>query len=116
MNRQELRERGHQLVSHYKGPERRQNGGGDQFIIVRSWQTFLIVVGIVISSVFAFGTLRDTAAESERRIHDLEMHTLTIETYQAGQNATEQRLQRIENKLDAQDVREFTRDGKKASH
>jgi hypothetical protein len=91
----------------YVASERRRSGDkGDQFLIVKSWHTTIIVITLIVGVVLAYGTLRDGNDENTRRIRDIELRpSVTREVYDIGQRSIEKRLDRIDAKLDAQDVR-----------
>lgn len=91
----------------YIANERRRPGDkGDQFLIVKSWHTTIIVITLIVGVVLAYGTLRDGNDENTRRIRDLEQRpTVTRDVYDIGQRSIEKRLDRIDAKLDSQDVR-----------
>ncbi len=83
-----------------------EEGKRQQFFVLRTLHLILIVLGWVVISVAQFVTLRDQSADNERRIQELETRpVVTREVYENGQKAIEQRLDRIENKLDREQER-----------
>jgi hypothetical protein len=74
----------------------------EQFIIVRSWHLVILVLGLIVSSVLSYGKLQAQADESQRRIQDLEHKPVVTEfEFDMRMRALEQRLERIERKIDA---------------
>jgi tetrahydromethanopterin S-methyltransferase subunit G len=68
---------------------------------VKNWHVLLTLALWLVLVVAAFTTLRDDAEESKRRIHDLEQRpVVTEQQYENGQHGLEQRLDRIERKID----------------
>lgn len=95
----------------YTGEERRKNGS-EQFIVVKSWHTVIIVLTLIASALLSYARLRDTVDDHERRIREEETKpVVTKEVYEMGQKSIEHRLDRIDQKLEAQDLREFSRQG-----
>lgn len=70
-------------------------------LMVKNWHVILTITSWLVVCAMAFAALRSQTAENERRIHDLEQRTsITIQQYQDGQRAIDQRLDRIERKID----------------
>ena len=89
----------------YEGIDRRQHTGKiDQFLVIKSWHTVIIVLSIIVSITLAYASLRDGHDEDARRIHDLEQRPAVS---QESINDLNYRLQRLELKLDRQDLNEF---------
>lgn len=82
----------------------------DEFVVVKSWHTLIIVLSLLITGVLAYASLRDQVTEDHRRVTDMEQNRLTKELYDAGQKETERRLANIEQKLDQRETRDFKRD------
>lgn len=81
-----------------------ENGGS--VITVKNWHVVLTLLAWLVGCTLAFATLRAQGDENERRIRDLENRpSVTLQQYQEGQRVLEQRLDRIERKLDAADTR-----------
>lgn len=75
-------------------------------ITVRNWHVVLTMVTWLVICTMAFMTLKAQGDENERRIQQLELRpTVTLQQYQEGQHNIEQRLDRIERKIDAVDAR-----------
>jgi hypothetical protein len=71
-------------------------------VTIRNWTVVLAFVSWLVGGIWMFSSLRATADESVRRIEVLEHNQpVTIDQYREGQRAIEQRLDRIERKLDA---------------
>ena len=69
--------------------------------LVKNWHLLLTLVAWLVLGTLAFANLRAQSDENERRIHDLESRpNVTLQQYQDGQRNLEQRLTRIEDKLD----------------
>jgi hypothetical protein len=81
------------------------NGDGS-VITVKNWHVmFTLITWLVVCSM-AFATLRAQSDENERRIRELEQKpSVTLQQYQDGQRVLEQRLDRIERKLDQADAK-----------
>ena len=80
----------------------------DSFVIIKSWHTVIIVLTLIVTGTVGFANLRDQGDENTRRIEDLERRPqISPEVYEANQEATREHLNRIEHKLDLQDVRNF---------
>lgn len=74
--------------------------------MVKNWQVFLTLLVWLVTIVAGFTQLHDHAEESRRRIEQLEQRpVVTEQQYIDGQNALKTRLDRIENKLDAAEIR-----------
>lgn len=81
------------------------NGDGP-VITVKNWHVLLTLGTLLVTGAMAFATLRAQSDENERRIRELEQRpSVTLQQYQDGQHVLEQRLDRIERKLDQADVR-----------
>jgi hypothetical protein len=79
---------------------------GPQVLTVKNWHALLILVSWLVLSTMAFANLRSQSNENERRINELESRpNVSLQQFQDGQRNIEQRLVRIENKLDAADAR-----------
>src|SRR5271155_527919 len=73
-------------------------------ITVKNWHVFLTLGAWLVFGAMAFATLRAQSDENERRIRDLEQKpSVALQQYQDGQRVLEQRLDRIERKIDAPD-------------
>lgn len=80
------------------------NGGS--IMQVKNWHVLLVLLTWLVIAVVSFTTLRIQQDETERRVLELEKRpTVTYDQYKDGQSAIEQRLSRIENKLDAEQAR-----------
>jgi hypothetical protein len=80
----------------------------ESFVIIKSWHTVIIVLTLIVTGTVGFANLRDQGDENTRRIEDLERRpTISPQLYDANQEATREHLNRIEHKLDLQDVRNF---------
>ena len=78
-------------------------GTGGNVLTVKNWHVLLVLVSWLVLAVMAFTNLRAQAEEEDRRIRDLEAKpTITYQQYADGQHNLEQRLERIERKLDAE--------------
>ena len=100
-------------TSFYEGIERRQKPErSDQFVVIKSWHTVIIVLSIIVSVTLGYASLRDGNDENTRRIHDLEQRPTVS---QESINDLNYRLQRLELKLDQQDIRDFKRLGEAPS-
>ena len=75
-------------------------------ITVKNWHVILTMAAWLVFGAMAFAALRAQSDENERRIRDLEQKpSVTLQQYQDGQRVLEQRLDRIERKIDATDAR-----------
>lgn len=75
---------------------------GEGAMIIKNWHVALTISLWLVLCSMAFATLRAQSDENERRITELEHKpSVTLEQYQEGQRVLEQRLDRIERKLDA---------------
>jgi quinol-cytochrome oxidoreductase complex cytochrome b subunit len=105
-------------TAEYTGTERRVSERrqvalpekSEQFIIVKSWHILISVITLIVVITLFFGSLRDDTINNTREIQEMKQQNLTRDLYELGQKNTEQRLERIEKKLDAQDVRNFAAD------
>lgn len=74
-------------------------------VAVKNWHVVLTLITWLVVCTMAFSSLRAQSDEQERRIRDLEQRpAVTLQQYQDGQHVLEQRLDRIERKLDAADT------------
>jgi hypothetical protein len=81
-------------------PQRRATENG-RFLLVRHWHVIVLLVGWVITAAAGYATLRANSDENARRISDLEHRTfVTREEYEARGKELNDRLERIEKKLD----------------
>lgn len=105
----------------YQGIERRFAGrrqsdqpehaeASEKFIIVKSWHIVISLLSLIVIVTLFFGSLRDDTIQNKQEIQEMKQQNLTRDLYELGQKNTEQRLERIEKKLDAQDVRNFAAD------
>lgn len=93
----------------YQGIDRRKSRGqSEQFIVIKSWQVLISVLTIIVLATLYIGSLRDGHDEDARRIRDLEMQPRVT---QQSIDELNRRLDRLESKIDAQDLREFRRLG-----
>lgn len=98
-------------MSVYAGEERRLDPPpiqSEQFIVVKSWHTLIIVLTVVVGIVLSYGAVRDQTDENTRRIRDLEQRPAVT---QQSVDDLNRRLGRLEDKIDAQDLREYKRSG-----
>lgn len=73
----------------------------EQFLIVRSWHVLIVLTGLIVSGVLSYGKLQAQAEESARRVQELEHKPVMTEfEFDNRMRGVEQRLDRIENKLD----------------
>lgn len=91
------------------GQDRRHDAGpqSEQFVVVKSWHTVIIVVTLMVTLVLSYGSLRDRLDEHTRAIEELKSRP---QVSKPELEAIDHRLERIERKLDAQDLRDFQRD------
>lgn len=77
-----------------------------QFVVIKSWHAIsviLVLLGWLAFSVAYAVSTRDQTIENTRRIETLENRTyISTDAYQNEERAIEQRLDRIERKIDAQ--------------
>jgi hypothetical protein len=111
-----------EATAKYEGKERRvqdRRSGSDQrhyfekseqFVVVKSWHVVISILTLIIVTTLWFGSLRDDTANNTREIQEIKRQNLTRDLYELGQKNTEKRLERIEQKLDAQDVRNWAID------
>lgn len=93
----------------YTGVDRRRSGQhSEQFIVVKSWQVLIFILTLIVSATLYIGSLRDGHEEDARRIRDLEMQPRVT---QQSIDELNRRLDRLETKIDAQDLREYRRLG-----
>lgn len=77
-----------------------------QFVVLKTLHVVLVLLSWIVITVAQFVTLRDQSSDNQRRIEELENRpVVTRDLYENGQRAIEQRLERIENKLDAEQER-----------
>lgn len=77
------------------------NDGDGSVITVKNWHVLLTLITWLVVCTMAFANLRAQGDENERRIKELEQRpSVTLPQYQDGQRALEQRLDRIEGKVD----------------
>jgi hypothetical protein len=70
-------------------------------VTVKNWHVFLTIASWLVIVAMAFASLRAQNDENERRIRDLELRpAVTQQQYEDGQHVLEQRLDRIERKID----------------
>lgn len=75
-------------------------------IVVHNWHLVLTIICWLVLCTMAFTTLRAQSDENERRIQQLELRpNVTLQQYQDGQHNIEQRLERIEKKIDDVETR-----------
>jgi hypothetical protein len=78
------------------------NENGGSVVTVKNWHVLLTLVTWLVICTMAFANLRAQGQENERRIQELEQKpSVTLQQYQEGQRVLEQRLDRIERKIDA---------------
>ena len=71
-------------------------------VTIRNWTVVIAFVSWLVGGIWMFSSLKATADESVRRIEVLEHNQpVSYEQYKEGQRSIEQRLERIERKLDA---------------
>jgi uncharacterized protein HemX len=75
------------------------NGG--HFIVVKSWQTLLLLLGMMGSALAGYTVTKFQTEENTRRIETLEKDNVRKEQLEDVQR----RLQRIEDKLDREHAR-----------
>jgi hypothetical protein len=79
-------------------------GNGNGVLVVKNWSVVLALVSWAVFCVGAFFTLKAQTDENTRRLLELEQRpAVTLMQYQDGQKVLEQRLDRIERKLDNAD-------------
>jgi len=96
----------------YQGVERRHDSGqSEQFVVIKSWHTVIIVLTLIVTASMAYKGLNDANEDNARRIRELEQRpAVTRDMYDVGQQTIKERLDRIEGKLDSQDIRNFRSD------
>lgn len=77
---------------------------GEQFVVIKSWHTVIIVLSLIVTGVFSYATLESATSENSRRIHDIEQRPAPS---QESIDNLNWRLKRLELKLDQQDERAF---------
>lgn len=89
----------------YTGVERRHGSStSEQFVVIRSWHVLILVISILVSITLFAGNLRDSNDENSRRIRDLEQRP---QVSQQSVDELNRRLERLEQRFDAQDLREY---------
>lgn len=77
----------------------------EKIVEVKSWQALLTLITMAVLCVLAYARLDSQAAENQRRIMELENRPIvTNPVYENGQRMIEQRLERIERKIDNVDA------------
>jgi hypothetical protein len=95
----------------YEGEERRHSSGrrhkdfqrGEQFIVIKSWQTLLVILTLIGGLVLSYGTLQERESQDRLDIRELKEHSIAKDQFQS----LDKRLERIEKKLDDQEFRDF---------
>jgi hypothetical protein len=96
----------------YDGVERRHNSSAsEQFVVVKSWHTVLILITLIAGIILSYGSVRDQTDENTRRIRDLEQRP---QVSQQSVDELNRRLERLEQRFDTQDLREYQRLGEPA--
>lgn len=72
-------------------------------IMLKQWHLIVTAITWTLLAGMAFASLRAQSEENERRINELEQKpSVSLQQYQDGQRNTEQRLIRIESKIDSE--------------
>jgi len=81
-------------------------GGNGNVVIVKNWRVILTLITWLVVCTMAFTSLRVQSDDHERRLRILEERpSVTRQQWETGQRSIEQRLDRIERKLDETDAR-----------
>ncbi len=84
------------------------NENGGSVVTVKNWHVLLTLLTWLVICAMAFANLRAQGEENERRIRDLELKpAVTEQQYEDGQRVLEQRLDRIERKIDGGDRQRY---------
>lgn len=79
-----------------------------QFLVVKSWHTFLLVVTLLGSMIFSYATLRSEVSANAQQIEQMNREHARREQVEDLKQDLQRRLERIENKLDQErSVREL---------
>jgi hypothetical protein len=76
-------------------------------VVLKLAHVIWIIVSIIFAAGMSYESLRAQTDENTRQIREMQDNRVTREVYQQGQEATTERLKRIESKLDNQDVRTY---------
>lgn len=86
-------------------------GRPEQFIVIKNWHVVITLIMLAVGIILNYGSMRSETEQNSRDISDLKREELTRNVYDTGQAAVEQRLDRIERKIDNADMREWKREG-----
>ena len=74
---------------------------GDNFFLIRSWHTLILVLTVVIGMALSYASTRDQTNQNTQDIQELKQRALTRDLYEASQEDIKQRLDRLEKKIDS---------------
>lgn len=78
-----------------------EGNGTGSVLVVKNWHVVIVAVTWLVLGVMAFTELRAEADETSRRVQQLEQREpISYQEYKDGLYPIEQRLDRIEKKLD----------------
>jgi plastocyanin domain-containing protein len=89
----------------YQGEERRHTPTGrrrkdfqrgEQFIVIKSWQTLVVLLTLIATLVLSYGTLQERESQDRLDIRELKEHSISRDQFES----LDKRLARIEDKLD----------------
>lgn len=83
----------------------------EQFVVVKNWHITIVVLTMLAGIILWAASVKGETEENTRDIQELKREELTRGVYDMGQRAVEQRLDRIEKKIDNADMREWKREG-----